>query len=91
LIVGGAKTHSTKASATLIRNPLCTGIVYHRINRLWSEPGEIVAQTVPMIAVKNHRFSTFGAALFGLLSAPPSGAHTLPLAGTSNGRLTGLR
>ncbi|RWP41071.1 MAG: hypothetical protein EOR04_16655 [Mesorhizobium sp.] len=55
------------ASATLIPNPLCTGIVYHRINRLWSEPGEIVAQAAPAIAVNNHGVSSFGAALLVLL------------------------
>jgi hypothetical protein len=67
LTVGRAKNLPDNASDTLIRNPLCTGIVYHRINRFWSEPGEIVARTVPAIAVKNHGVSSFGAALLVLL------------------------
>ncbi|RWK60128.1 hypothetical protein [Mesorhizobium sp.] len=87
MTVGRVKTHSTNASATLIRNPFCTGIVYHRINRLWSEPGEIVVQTVLAIVVKNHRFSIFGAAMFVLVQF----RRQTPMAGTGNGWLTGLR
>lgn len=50
------------ASDALIPFPLCAGILYQRINRLWSEPGKIVARTGKAIGMKSHSFST-GAAM----------------------------
>ncbi|MBZ9759638.1 hypothetical protein LB553_01890 [Mesorhizobium sp. CA8] len=37
---------SADASNTLIPNPFCTGIVYHDVNRLWQQKGEIMAEVM---------------------------------------------
>ncbi|WP_198292770.1 hypothetical protein [Mesorhizobium sp. STM 4661] len=52
-----------KASDALIPFPLCAGILYQRINRLWSEPGKIMARAGKAIGMKSHSFSSTRATL----------------------------
>jgi hypothetical protein len=43
LTARGAKHSLDNTNNTVNPDPLCAGIVYHGINRLWPEPGNIVA------------------------------------------------
>lgn len=41
-------------------DPLCAGIVYHGINRLWPEPGKIVTLLVLSRGLEKGRFTQAG-------------------------------